>query len=121
MATFIPEVPNISPLDYLPVPPSSSFYLSFVTLSEIEDEISNLNPRKATGHFSITTKLLKVLKHVISKPLEILFNYSFSQGKFPSNFQIARVIPVYKKGLQLLLTFIAQLYFFQFLIDFLKT
>ena len=42
LAKSIPEVPNISPLDYLPVPPSSSFYLSFVTSSEIEDEIDKL-------------------------------------------------------------------------------
>ena len=48
--------------------------------------------------FRITTKLLKVLKHVKSKPIEILFNYSFSQGTVPSNFKITRVIPVYKKG-----------------------
>ena len=98
LAKSIPEVPNISPLDYLPVPPSSSFYLSSVTSSEIEDEIDNTNSRKATGPFSIHTKLLKLLKHVVSKPLEILFNYSFSQSKIPSNFKIARIIPVYKKG-----------------------
>ena len=98
LAKSIPEVPNISPLDYLPVPPSSSFYLSFVTSSEIEDEIDNINSRKATGPFSIPTKLLKLLKHVVSKPLEILFNYSFSQGKIPSSFKIARVILVCKKG-----------------------
>ena len=98
LAKSIPEVPNISPLDYLPVPPSSSFYLSSVTSSGIEDEIDNINSRKATGPFSIPTKLLKLLKHVVSKPLEILFNYSFSQGKIPSSFKISRVIPVYKKG-----------------------
>ena len=30
--------------------------------------------------------------------MEILFNLSFSHGKVPSKFKIARVIPVYKKG-----------------------
>ena len=79
---------------------TSSFYLSSVTSSEIEDEIDNINSRKVTGPFSIPTnyKLLKLLKLVVFKPLEILFNYSFSQGKIPSSFKIARVIPVYKKG-----------------------
>lgn len=98
LARSIPEVSSISPLDYLPVPPTSSFFLFPVTSSEIEEEILNLHSRKATGPFSIPTELLKLLKHVVSKPLEILFNYSFSQGKVPSSFKIARVIPVHKKG-----------------------
>lgn len=98
LARSIPEVSSISPLDYLPVPPTSSFFLFPVTSSEIEEEILNLHSRKATGPFSIPTELLKLLKHVVSKPLEILFNYSFSQGKVPSSFKIARVIPIHKKG-----------------------
>jgi hypothetical protein len=35
---------------------------------------------------------------VISKPLEILFNVSFSTGIVPSNFKIANVLPIYKNG-----------------------
>ena len=41
---------------------------------------------------------LKLLKSVISKPLEMLFNTSFSTGIVPSDFKLANIIPVYKKG-----------------------
>ena len=42
--------------------PCSSLALFPVTYIEIEDEIDNLNSSKATGPYSIPTKLLKTLK-----------------------------------------------------------
>ena len=42
----------------------------------------------------------KTLKSVMMKPLETLFNASFSTGIVPSNFKLANVIPVHKKGSQ---------------------
>ena len=97
LASSIPAVAK-SPFDYLLSAPPSSFCLFPVTQSEIEDEISNLNHNKSTGPFSVPTALLKLTKTCLSKPLEILFYLSFSHGKVPSKFKIARVIPVYKKG-----------------------
>jgi hypothetical protein len=44
---------------------------------------------------------LQILKQFISKPLEIVFNASFATGIVPSKSKIARVIPVFKKGLQI--------------------
>ena len=63
-------------------------------------EITKLDENKATGPFSIPTKILKPLKELLSKPLEILFNHSFSSGVVPELFKLAKVIPVFKKGLQ---------------------
>ena len=40
------------------------------------------------------------LKNVLSGPLEILFNTSFTTGVVPDNFKLAKVIPVFKKGSQ---------------------
>ena len=59
-----------------------------------------LNANKATGPFSTPTKILKLLKDLLSKPLEILFNCSFSYGVVPDKFKIARVLPLYKKGIE---------------------
>ena len=91
LAKSIPEE-----LIYLPVPPSSSFYLSFVTSSEIEDEINNIKSWKATGPFSIPTKLLKLLKHVF-KPLEMLFKSAclyFSRYRgMASDYQNSDILP----------------------------
>ena len=54
----------------------------------------------ATGPFSIPVEILKIIKCVICKPLEILFNASFCLGEVPSSFKIAKIIPVYKGGPQ---------------------
>lgn len=77
-----------------------SFFLFPTTSSEIEAEITKLNPSKASGPFSIPTKILQLVKHIISKPLEIILNYSFSSGIVPDKFKIARVLPVFKSGLE---------------------
>ena len=39
-------------------------------------------------------------RNVLSGPLEILFNTSFTTGVVPDNFKLAKVIPVFKKGSQ---------------------
>ena len=89
-----------SPVDYLPTPVPSSMYLFPVESSEIEDEISNLKISKACGPFSVPVKLLKLIKNIISQPLEIIYNFSFSSGIVPSSFKLADVIPVYKRDSQ---------------------
>ena len=89
---------NKNPLDYLSVPSPDSFFISPTTAMEIQDMINSLKNNKASGPFSIPSKLLKLIKVPISKPLEILYNYSFSIGKVPQDFKVAKVIPVFKKG-----------------------
>ena len=44
--------------------------------------------------------MLKILKSVVSKPLESIFNASFMIGIVPSDFKLANIIPVYKSGSQ---------------------
>ena len=56
--------------------------------------------RKATGPYSIPSNLLKLLKSMRSKTLEIIFNASFARGIVPDKFKIARVLPVFKNGIQ---------------------
>lgn len=99
LASTIPNM-NKSPLDYMTLPNPDSFYIFPVTSFEIENEISKLKNGKATGPFSIPVKILKMLKFVISRPLEILFNASFCLGEVPDGFKIAKVIPVFKTGSQ---------------------
>lgn len=52
------------------------------------------------GPFSIPIGILKIIKFVVSKPLEMLFNASFSTGIVPSDLKLADVVPVCKKGSQ---------------------
>lgn len=99
LATAIPS-PARSFSSYLPSLQPNSFYLFPTTTQEIECIILSFNTGKASGPYSIPTTLLKLLRSVISYPLEILFNFSFTTGTVPEQFKVARVIPVFKKGPQ---------------------
>jgi hypothetical protein len=94
------DIPTVTTTfqDYLYGNISQSFQLFPTTTFEIEEEISNLNNSKSAGPFSIPTKLLKMLKSILSAPLAHLFSCSFSSGVVPDKLKVARIIPVYKKG-----------------------
>ena len=64
---------DFSPQRYLNKQTYDTFYLLPTSTSEIEAEISAINVRKATGPYSIPSNLLKLLKSVISRPLEFIF------------------------------------------------
>ena len=61
----------------------------------------SLNPLKSIGPNSILTKILKLMNNDISTQFAELFNFSFSEGVFPSILEACKVIPVYKKDSQL--------------------
>ena len=102
LASTIPSVDK-SAYEWMSSSPQDSFFLSPITPEEIETEISNLKIGKATGPSSIPVSILKILKGVLSEPLQIIFNASFLTGIVPERFKIARVIPVFKKGSQVCL------------------
>ena len=71
----------------MPLKKSHSIFLNPITSEEIELEIIKLKSSKATGPFSVPVNILKLIKGIICKPLEI-----------SDCFKIPRVIPVHKKG-----------------------
>lgn len=68
------------------------------TAAEIEILIKLLNPNKATGPDTISNRMLKAVAKEIAVPLEILFNRSFTECKFPQFWKVSYVIPLPKKG-----------------------
>ena len=54
-----------------------------VSVQDIKDIISTIQPNKAVGHDSISQKLLKATNITISKPLSMLFNKSLEFEIFP--------------------------------------
>ena len=97
LATQVPKV-QTSPFSFLSNKTYNSLFISPVTAGKIEIEIANLNSSKAVGPFSIPLHVLKFLKGVLSKPLEILFNASFTTGIVPNKFKLGNIVPVYKDG-----------------------
>lgn len=82
---------------YLTTAPNISLYLAPTTQQEVKTILDNLKCN-AAGIDDIPPKLLKITSNIIANPLSYLINLAFTQGVFPDNLKIAKVIPVYKKG-----------------------
>ena len=94
----IPRTPK-SPLDYMSNPNLDSFFISPCTAEEISALMLSLKIGKSSGPNSIPVKLLKILNFPLSKNFAVLTHESFLTGTFPKKLKIAKVIPIFKKGL----------------------
>ena len=61
-------------------------------------QLRKINPHKASGPDSVTSRELKILQGSIVNSLEIILKSSFQQSVFPSCWKIARIKPSFKKG-----------------------
>ena len=55
----------------------------------------NLRPKSSSGYGKISTKLLKEIKHILSRPLSIIINQSL-YGIYQYNIKMIKVIPLIK-------------------------
>ena len=78
-------------------PPVRHHSISLTNKDNIEKIIRNLRPKSSAGSDNISTKLLKEIENVVSRPLSIIINQSLCTGIFPDKLKIAKVIPLYKK------------------------
>ena len=76
---------------------TASFNFAYTNPDNIEKIIRNLRPKSSAGSDNISTKLLKEIENVVSRPLSIIINQSLCTGIFPDKLKIAKVIPLYKK------------------------
>ena len=65
---------------------------------DIAKIIHNLDPNKAHGHDMISIRMLKICGNPTYKPLQLIFRSCIENGKFPSEWKKANVVPVHKKG-----------------------
>ena len=65
---------------------------------EVEKKLSNLNPNKALGPDGISPSILKQCANELAAPLTILMNKSMEEGIIPSDWKLANVSPIFKKG-----------------------
>ena len=99
LATSITNDSHINDFhSYLKSPCSSSIYLYPTSPQEITKLIYNLDSNKASGYDDISPFILKTAVHIISLPLSIILNLCISNGVFPNNLKVAKVIPVYESG-----------------------
>lgn len=83
---------------YLKKVTNYSFKFESISENNIMDIINKLKCKSSTGFDNISTKLLKFIAPVITSPLCMIINQSLKTGIFPDKCKIAKVIPIYKKG-----------------------
>ena len=57
-----------------------------------------LKNNKINGSFSISNKLFRKFKKILSTPIILLLNLAFTKRKFLDIFQIAKFFPIHKKN-----------------------
>ncbi len=77
---------------------SGKFLLESVEEQLTLDLLKDLKPDKATGADGISPRILKTMAVGIAGSLTQLFNYSLRTGEIPSEWKMANVTPVLKKG-----------------------
>ena len=73
------------------------FNFSDVAICDIFEEISKLDPSKASVTDDLPTKTLIRTKDIISEPLAKVFNKSKNNCIFPKTLKLAEVTPIHKK------------------------
>ena len=76
------------------------FSITPILSSKVLELLLKLSVRKATGLDGISSKLLKMAAPVIATSITDLYNCSISTGVFPEEWKLARVVPVFKKGIR---------------------
>ena len=65
---------------------------------EIIKNIDHLPSKSSTGKDQISTNLLKQIKQCITPSLTLIINQMLNTGIFPDSLKLAKVIPLFKKG-----------------------
>ena len=79
--------------------PNSLFFLP-THGTEVIDIVNNFKLKNSSGYGGITNVLFKKIIHVIVSPLTHICNRSLTTGTVPNKMNIAKVIPIFKKGNQ---------------------
>ena len=93
------EIPNeyIEPEFYMSRT-QHRFSLKAPTVSTVRNLLENIDVRKATGLDGVSNKLLKFAAHIVAPTLTEIFTTSINTGIFPTEWKIAKVTPILKKG-----------------------
>ena len=77
---------------------AQKFHFVNVSKSFVEKQLRSLKRRKAAGPDELPPGMIKDCRNEILDPLTYIINLSLRNGKVPSLWKIARVVPVFKSG-----------------------
>ena len=92
-------------------PKEYTFNVDPTSTDEVQSNIKTLKNNKNTGPSSKPNKLFKQFKELLSEPLLLFINLTFSDGKFSTFFKMEKIIPVYKKRCKAEITMDQYLYY----------
>lgn len=96
------QTPNVEPsllLSDISLPScNSSFTFKVVGSADVLQAMSQLSSSSGPGPDGIESKFLKIASHVLSSPLSVLFNMSFTTCKVPQAWKSSKIIPLHKSG-----------------------
>ena len=69
-----------------------------IYVEEVTTAIKNLKCRKAPGHDNILNELLKYGSNTLAPFITKLFNIILESGKYPQEWNIGFIVPIFKKG-----------------------
>ena len=76
----------------------SRFSFREISLTEISNELININCKKSTTHNNIPPKVLKDTVDICSNVLHKLINSAIKDCVFPNKLKLADITPIFKKG-----------------------
>ena len=102
MADFFSTVFTQEPLGELPTPKTQDVTTPFtegdITVEMVTKLLKQLHPEKAMGPDNMHPLVLRELRDVIAKPLQMIFNSSINTGIVPEAWKMAHVSAIFKKG-----------------------
>ena len=75
-----------------------TFTFQAVTVDNVRDLLLKTDSKKATGLDKVPCKILKLSANIIAPSLTHIFNQSIAVGIFPTEWKLARVSPIFRKG-----------------------
>jgi hypothetical protein len=78
--------------------PETTFSMKSLTVYAVYKKLKAINERKAAGLDKIPYKLLRIAAEIVVPSLTPIFNQTISTSIFPTDWKLARVTPIFKKG-----------------------
>ena len=88
---------NKSPSGFITNVSEATFTINAVTDTEVANIIGNFNDSSA-GWDGLRPKIIKGIKDYVKLPLTHICNLSFVSGVFPTELEVANLVPIYKSN-----------------------
>ena len=96
LAENIPAAPHFD--SYLNNPAETVFSFNLISEHNISNVIKKIKNKSSYGHDYLSNIMIKKAHDPLIKPLTLLINQTLSTGIFPSELNVSRAKPLFKRG-----------------------